>query len=135
MITLSLLPRRIRKTCGHFGDERGLGLAESMVAVGLLGAGIITLVGALSSGSLAVNEVGQEVVAQRLAQAQLETMKAAVYDVTGASYSTVAAPAGYSVAFAVDSGIYGTNSIQKLTVTVSRDGTAVLTTEGYKVNR
>jgi len=120
---------------GRLKDEKGLGLVESMVAIGLLGAGVIAFASALAAGSLTVNEHSQETTAQRLAQAQLESIKSAMYDASGTSYTTVSAPSGYSVSFSVNSAIYATDDIQKITVTVSRDSVPVLSVEDYKVNR
>lgn len=125
----------LRAALRSLKDEHGIGMAESVVAIGLLGVGVVALVSALSAGSIAVKEQSQEVVAQQLAQAQIEAIKAAPYDVTGASYTTVSAPAGYSVAFTINSTVYATTNIQKITVTVSRSGSPVLTVESYKVNR
>jgi type II secretory pathway pseudopilin PulG len=116
-------------------DEHGLGLVETLVAVALLGGVAVTFIAALSTGSLAVSEHNQEMVAQRLAQAQQEAIKAATYDINGTGYPAVTAPSGYSIAVTVNSGIYADNNIQKITVTVSRGGTIILTTEAYKVNR
>lgn len=126
------LGRRARRLVKGQG---GLGLAETLVAVGILGTGVVALVGAMSAGSLAVGEQAQQATVQRLAAQQMETVKAAPYDITGASYVTVGAPAGYAVEVNVDSGIYTTTDIQLVTVTVTRDGADVLTIEDYKVNR
>jgi hypothetical protein len=65
----------------------------------------------------------------------MESVKDAAYDVTGATYATVSAPAGYAVVLNVDSGVYVNSNIQKVTVTVQRSSIPVLAIEGYKVNR
>jgi len=129
------LKKWLRKGWHLLHDERGIGLAESIVAVGLLGVGVVAFITMLSTGSLAVKEQSQQTTVQQLAQSQFETIKAAPYDVTGASYPSVGAPPGYSVSFVVDSTIYAGTSIQKVTVSVSKSGDALLTLEGYKVNR
>jgi type II secretory pathway pseudopilin PulG len=115
--------------------ESGLGLAELLVAIAILGIAATTLAVALSTGSMSVREAEQETIAQQLAGAQLELIKGANYDSTGTSYPTVSAPGDYVVSYQANSGIYADTDIQGITVTVSRGTTEVLTIEGYKVNR
>ena len=113
-------------------DERGLGLVESVVAVAIAGVTVVAFVTALSTGSIAVGELDQEVVAQGLARTQLEVIKGSAYDT---SYPSVDTPDGYTISIDVDS-IPGTdNAIQRIAVTISRDGEEILTVEDYKVNR
>lgn len=115
--------------------ERGLSLAESIVAVAISGVVVVAFVVALSTGSLAVREGDREVVAQRLARTQLEYIKSSPYDPEGTTYPTVDEPEGYTVSFDVDSIPNTDADIQKITVTISQDGEGILTVEDYKVNR
>ncbi len=116
-------------------DERGLALVESLIAVAILGTTVVTFAVALATGSLAVNENDQEVVAQSLARTQLEYTKSYTYDPGATTYPAVPAPAGYTISVAVAS-ITGTNSnIQKITANISREGKQVMTIQDYKVNR
>ncbi len=108
-------------------------MAESVVAVGILGVAVVAFVVALSAGSIAVREQDQQVVAQSLAQTQLEYIKGLPYDVT--SYPTVDAPEGYTVSIGVSSIPDTDTDIQKVTVTITRDGENILAVENYKVNR
>ena len=116
-------------------DERGLGLAESVVAVAIVSVTAVAFMTALSTASLAVREADYESVAQRLAMTQLEYVKSLPYDTTGSTYSTVDTPAGFSISIEVDSRIYADSDIQELTVTVSRDAEEILLVTAYKVNR
>ena len=116
-------------------NESGIALVETVVAIGLLGGVALAFISGLSTGSLAAREQGEETVAQRLAQSQQETIKAASYDSTGASYAAVTAPTGYSIGITVNSALYADSNIQKITVTISHNGVTVLTNEAYKVNR
>ena len=115
-------------------DQKGLALPESIVAVAIIGVGVVAFVSALSAGSIAVREGGQEVVAQRLARTQLEYIKSCPYDT---SYSKVDEPEGYTISGGVDSipEAEGDTDIQKITVTILRDGDSIMTVEDYKVNR
>ena len=116
-------------------DQRGMGLVESLAAVAILGTGVVAFVVALSAGSIAVREQEQQVVAQSLVQTQLEYTKSYPYDAGATTYPTVDTPAGYSISVEVDPISDTDTDIQKITVTVSRDGEDLLTVENYKVNR
>lgn len=116
-------------------QARGASLVELLVAVAIVGTALIVFMTALSSGSLSTGELSREAEAQRLAQRQLERVKNAVYDATGATYSMVPAPSGFSIAMDVDSSVYADNNIQKISVTVSKDAQPVIVVEDYKVNR
>ncbi len=115
--------------------QRGLGLVETLVAVAILGTSVVAFVVALSAGSIAVGQQDEEVVAQGLAQAQLEYTKSYAYNAGASTYPTVAAPEGYTVSANVSSVPNTDEDIQKITATVLRDGENVLTVEDYKVNR
>ena len=113
-------------------DERGLSLAESIAAVAVVGVAVVASAVALSTGSIAVRELNQEVVAQSLVRNQLEFFKGSPYDTT---YPTVDTSESYNITVAVDS-IPGTDSdIQKITVTILRGGAAIFMVEDYRVNR
>jgi type II secretory pathway pseudopilin PulG len=126
--------RRLCKTLIDRG-ERGITLVESLVAIAILGGGILTLVLAMSSGALAVRENDRQSIAQGLARAQLEYTKSYAFNPSATTYPAVSAPEGYAVAVVV-APVPGTNSnIQKITANVTRDGAVVITAEDYKVNR
>jgi len=130
------------KTIGRFyrfalylREEKGMSLVEAVVAIAILSIGLTALTLALSTGSISVASQDEVSIAQRLAQTQIESLKAAAYDTTGASYSPVATPVNYTVSFTVDSNIYTNSDIQKMTVTVSHSGNPILAVAGYKVKR
>jgi prepilin-type N-terminal cleavage/methylation domain-containing protein len=115
-----------------FQDQRGLSLPESIVAVSIVGMAVVAFVTALSAGSIAVREGGQEVVAQRLARNQLEYIKSCPYATT---YSTVEAPEGYTISVVVGATPDNDSDIQKIRVTIQKNANNILTVEDYKVNR
>ena len=115
--------------------QMGLGLAESVVAVAVLGIISVSFVVALSAGSLAVAEHEEEVIAQSLVQSQLEYTKSYPYDPQATTYPKVTEPAGYSISVSVSSVPDTDTDIQKVTVAVSRDGQNILTVADYKVYR
>ncbi len=117
------------------GHERGFGLVETLVAVAILGVAVVALVLGLSTGSITVREGNQELVAQSLAQTQLEYVKNYPYDPAATTYPTVNTPEGYSIGVEAGSIPDADTDIQRIMVTISRDGEAILTVEDYKVNR
>jgi len=133
--TKNTISRRLAKTRTCIRDERGIGLAETLVAITIIGITVVAFITALSTGTLAVRESDQEAVAQQLARTQLEYLKSLPYDATGAAYPTVDTPSGYTVSLETDASIYTDTDIQELTVTIYRDGESILTVAAYKVNR
>jgi len=116
-------------------DQRGFGLAETLVAVAILGTAVVSFVVSLSTGSLAVNEQDREAGAQNLAQTQMEYTKNYTFNPAAATYPTVAAPASYNITVGV-SPVAGTDSnMQKITVNVFQNGSSIFVISDYKVNR
>jgi len=116
-------------------DQMGLGLVETLVAVAILGTSVVAFVVALSAGSIAVGQQDEEVVAQGLVQTQLEYVKSCAYDAGASTYPAEAAPEGYTISVNVSSVPNTDDDIQKITVSILRDGENILTVEDYKVNR
>jgi len=130
-------------------DETGIGLVESLAAVAILGVAVTAFVASLSTGTIAVREGDQEVVAQSLACAQLEYAKNYPYNPVATTYpyvytynetynpNPISLPEGYDISVAVspipEAG--GDTDIQKVTVTISREGVDILTVANYKVKR
>ena len=126
-----MMSQRTGKRPGHRG-EKGIALVESLIAVAILGTAVVTFITSLSTGSLAIRETDQEVVAQSLARTQLEYIKGLPY---ATSYPAVAAPPGYTISVSV-AAVPGANAnIQKVTANISRDGELTMTIKDYKVNR
>ncbi len=116
-------------------DERGITLVESIVAIAILGGGVLTLVLTMSGGALAVRENDQQAIAQGLARTQLEYVKNLSYDPGATTYPAVSAPDGYGISVVVTEVSGGGPDIQKITANVIRDGAVIMTAEDYKVNR
>lgn len=130
-------------------EEAGIGLVESLAAVAILGIAGTAFVLSLSTGAIAVREGDQEATAQSLVRAQMEYVKNYPYQTVPATYplvytdnetynpSPVTLPEGYDISVAVGSipQAGGDTDIQKVTVTISREGVNILTVEDYKVRR
>ena len=113
--------------------ERGSGLVESLVAVAIAGTAVVAFVIALSTGSIAVGVSDQQAVAQSLTQSQLEYIGGQNYADTYHPFTTP--PEGYAISIEVGPIPGGCTNIQKITITISREGEDILTVETYRVNR
>jgi type II secretory pathway pseudopilin PulG len=127
--------QRLTRVKNRAHDQKGLGLVETLVALAILGTSVVAFVAALSAGSIAVGEQDEKVVAQSLAQTQLEYTKSYPYDSEATAYPTVDTPEGYIISVNVTSIPETDTDIQKITVTISRDSENILTVADYKVNR
>ncbi|MFA5309620.1 MAG: type II secretion system protein [Dehalococcoidales bacterium] len=126
---------KIKPLITRINDQRGFGLAETLVAVAVLGTAVVAFVVSLSAGSLAVSEQDKETVAQTLAQTQMEYIKNYPFNPGAATYPAVAAPAGYTITINVNP-VSGTDTnIQKITVNILRSGTSIFLVSDYKVKR
>lgn len=127
--------RNIIHFINRMHGQTGFGLAETLVAVAILGTAVAAFVVSLSTGSLAVNEQNGETMAQDLAQTQMEYTKNYTYNSGASTYPTVTAPSGYTITVGVSS-VSGTDSnIQKVTVNVLQNGASAFSISDYKVNR
>ena len=117
------------------GGQDGVGLVEVLVAVAILGVTLVAFLTAISTGSLGVATTEERVTAENLARSQLEYAKSQAFLPAPASYATVTPPTGYAVSADAVSIPEGDSAIQKITVTVTRNGETLLTVEDYKVDR
>jgi type II secretory pathway pseudopilin PulG len=115
--------------------QMGLGLVETLVAVAILGTSVAAFISGLSAGSIAVREQDRIASTQGMAQTQLEYTKSYAFVPGAVTYPAVAAPPGYSISIGVSAVPGADANMQKITVTVSREGATTVTVEGYKVNR
>jgi type II secretory pathway pseudopilin PulG len=128
MLKLKKRISRILKSRG----ESGVTLVEAVIAIAILGGAVLTMIFSVSGGALAVQENGQEVVAQNLARTQMEYIKNAPYAL---EYDAVSAPGGYGIEVSVSAVPGGNANIQKITVVITLDGAVIMTVSDYKVNR
>lgn len=119
----------------QFNSQKGIGLVETLVAVAILGTSVAAFVVSLSAGSLTVNEINRETIAQGLAQTQMEYTKNYTFIPGASTYPVLPVPATYSVSVDVLD-VPGTDmNIQEIAVTVQKDSASILTISNYKVNR
>ena len=124
---VNITQRKYRQIISLFRSQRGLGLAETLVALAILGTAVAAFIASLATASMTVSGQEEAVVSQRLALSQLEYTKSHAYVPGAAGYPVITAPADYTLAIAV-SPVPGTDiNIQKITVTVSREGRDIIT--------
>jgi len=109
-------------------------LVETLVALAIFGLVAGIFLGGLYVSSKSVMVSQERVAAESLAKSQMEDIKAQDYAV---SYSEIAIPddldaQGYDVGIGVQDVHV---DLQKITVTVDRNGDTAFTLVGYKVNR
>ena len=115
-------------------NQRGIGLIEVLIGLGLLGVLASAFLPTVSSGILRGGRVQESYYAQDLARTQMEDVKSLSYDDTG-SYPVAVPPSGdFSVSVtAIDES--GDNKLQKIIVRVSHGQRLVLVLESYKAKR
>jgi Tfp pilus assembly protein PilV len=129
------LPSLAKLTRAVADRQEGAGLVEVLVAVAVLSITLVAFLAAISTGSVGVATTEERVTAENLARSQLEYTKSQTYVAAPTSYATVTPPTGYAVS-AVAASIPGSDSsVQKITVTITRNGETLATIEDFKVDR
>lgn len=113
---------------------------ETAVALAVLAAVGVTFLSGLASTSKAVVLADEQATAESIAWTQMEAVKQAAYVSGATTYGGEAIPINkdyldYSVAITAQPLHNPDDGIQKIRVTVRRSGSAIMTIEGYKVDR
>ena len=130
------------------GNETGVTLLETLVALALLSIIAVVFLGGLTTVATATLIADEQATAESLARSQMEYVKRYPYDSEATTYpyvytydetynpNPITLPESYTISVEV-SPVPGTtdSDIQKITVTVNRNDNPVLTLEGYKVAR
>jgi len=134
----SIVAPRFRVIGKLKGSETGVTLIETLVALALLGIIAVVFLSGLATAAKATFIADEQATAESLARSQIEYVKSQDYidytDPEHEDYLTVT-PLGSSYSIdpptitSIDVGI------QKITVTIERDGESVLTLDAYKVDR
>ncbi len=115
----------------------GFTMVEIVVSMVVLSVASVALAGAMSTGYLGYRSLEKDMTALSLATAQMELTKgpATPYEQSG-GYPTITPTAGYEVTVKAET-IVGRSpdKLQKIIVTVTRNGAEVRTLEDYKANR
>jgi type II secretory pathway pseudopilin PulG len=138
--------RKLPKLRQQLHSERGATLVEELVTIAIIGMGVVILVVMITTGTLGVSQVDDNVRAQTLARSQIELIKNAPYEANPAvtPYPAVAGISGYSVTLDFEYWNASTGSfqsgwrddgLQKITVTVSSGATQLAQVSEFKVDR
>lgn len=150
---VEMLKRLTKKIVFTTGEQRGVTLLETLIALALLGIFGVVFLAAISTSSITMANVEKKVTIENLARAQMEYIKSCPYinyiygpPDTPPDYQTldeldptdpyaIAIPTGYSINVTAVALHQPDGGIQKVTTTILREGESLLVVEGYKVNR
>lgn len=127
-------------------EQDGLSLVEELVSLAVISLGLVVLIGMLSTSTAGIQAENNLVFGENLARTQLEIIKHAAYEPDPLSnpYPSAPAPAPYSINTTVEywiapSGPFTStvrdDGLQRITVTVSRNGADIFQLQGYKADR
>ncbi len=122
------------------GSESGMTLIETLVALALVGAIVVSYLSGLATTSKATMVADEQSTGESLARSQMEWVKKATYVSGATTYSAASIPSGsdytgYSANITAASLRTPDDGIQKITVTVMHFAKNVISLEDYKVNR
>ena len=121
-------------------SQKGVSLVETVVALAVLAAVGVTFLSGLATTSKAVVLADEQATAESIAWTQMEAVKQAIYVSGAATYAGEPLPfdkdyLDYTFTITAQPLRNPDDGIQKITVTVRRSGAAIVTVEGYKVDR
>ena len=113
---------------------RGFTMVEIVIAIALIGVIAVAILSALSTASMALIIADERATAESLARSQIEYVKDQEYidysDPAHEDYLLITTPEGYEIEPVIVEQLQ--EGLQKITVTVSRDGEVKVTLEDYK---
>ncbi len=136
-----IVPYQLLKRLGSLpGNQSGVALLETLVALALLGAIAVAFLSGLSTSAKATVVANEQNTAESLALAQMEWAKQLAYSENATGYAPAPVPddvdyTGYSASITAEPVHATDDGIQKITVTVTRNSKEVLELESYKVDR
>ncbi|MBI4185982.1 MAG: type II secretion system protein [Chloroflexi bacterium] len=125
-------------------EQSGISLLEILIALGILAAIGVAFLSGLNTNSKAAGTLDEQVVATNLATAYLENIRQSTYAATYPNAGdNITVPFQYNVAintaFSTDGttwvGPYANQTLQKITIIISRQGRLVLSVCTFKMER
>jgi len=130
------------------GNEDGVSLIETLIALALLGLIAAAFLGGLATAAKATFIADEQATSESLARSEIEYVKNQSYinyvDPEHGSYGLITTPTNYTVVITATPIDPSTGQplssgqdqgMQRITVTVKHSGKSVLTVADYKVNR
>jgi len=120
--------------------EQGITFMETVIALAILGVISVAFLSGLTTASKSVFLADKKATAESLAQSQMEWMKDRSYSYNATAYSPAPIPDGkdymhFSAVITAEPLHIPDDGIQKVTVTIIRDSQALVSLEGYKMDR
>ena len=109
-------------------------LVESLVAISIVGTGILAAVLSLSTSSTATVKAREGATAAWVATSQVELIKASAFVPTPGNYPTVTPPPGFTVQNSTTALPGGDGFIQDVTVQVFKGGVLISEVQMVKIN-
>ena len=128
---------KVRKRRGDGrGWQRGIALVEPLVAVAILSVALVLMLGAYSTGSISIRKTDRQITAEHLARSQMEYTKSLAYVAPPTQYQAISPlPTGYVIQTQATTVSGKDGNIEKVTITVSFQGSQITVLEGMKLNR
>jgi len=126
----------LRRWIPGISDSHGALLLETLIAVTvMISVATATMVG-LSATQKVRTDLERQAMAENIVRNQMEYIWSFPYQTTSAQYQVTTVPSGYQVSNVqqVEELIAGNSNLQKITVTVSHDGSELLVLETYRTN-
>jgi type II secretory pathway pseudopilin PulG len=130
--------RTVAKAISRFHKEqRGISLAETLVAVAILGVIAVAFINGLTTAYKAGQINDEQTTAESIAQSQMEWVRNISYVEEATEYSPAPLPddsnyLNYSVVITAEPLHSPDEGLQKITVTVSHMGKQIIQLESYK---
>jgi len=110
--------------------QKGTTLIEVLIAIAILGVISVPFLTALSTSSRALIIADERTTTESLIRSQIEYVRSQEYDANGTYAEIADVPVGYNVSLSNFTNLE--DGLQKITITVWRDGEVVLITSTYK---
>lgn len=125
-----------RKLIYRSGGQKGAGLVEVLVALLITGTAAVTFISSLYTGSRTVGIIYERTTVENLARSQLEYVKGQAYAVAPTNYDILPdMPSEFTISAEASAVEERDENVQKITVTVRRNGETKMVLEDFKVNR